>query len=122
VVIGGSVWPACMTFQRSTIVDCPRTVKVTTYDFAVVEVFTLKSADRATAPLLHCTVFEKPAIVGLDDQLQSLALRTATRKVSEPPDARRVFVAAPAWTTATAPRQSATLAKLTKILRFIGPL
>jgi hypothetical protein len=74
----------------------PRTVNVTAYDFAVVEVFAVKLADRATVPVLHFTVFANPAIFGLDDQPQVVAFLTVAVKVTEPPEALTVFVAAPA--------------------------
>jgi hypothetical protein len=74
----------------------PRTVNVTAYDFAVIDVFAVNLADRATVPVLHFTVFANPAIVGLDDQAHVLALLTVAVKVTEPPEALTVFVAAPA--------------------------
>jgi hypothetical protein len=97
----------------------PRTVKVTAYDFAVVDVFALNLADRETVPVLHFTVLANPVMVGLDDQPQVLALRTEALKLTEPPEALTVLVAAPAWATTRPLRQSATLAILTTILRFI---
>jgi hypothetical protein len=69
---------------------------VTAYDFAVVEVFAVNLADRETVPVLHFTVFANPAISGLDDQPHVLALRTEAVKLTEPPEALTVLVAAPA--------------------------
>jgi hypothetical protein len=92
---------------------------VTAYDFAVVDVFAVNLADRATVPVLHFTVVVNPAIFGLDDQPQVLAFLTVAVKVNEPPEALTVLVAAPAWATTRPPRQSATLAILTAILHFI---
>jgi hypothetical protein len=74
----------------------PRTVNVTAYDFAVVNVFAVNLADRAMVPVLHFTVVLNPAIVGLDDQAQVLAFLTVAVKVTEPPEAPTVFIAAPA--------------------------
>jgi hypothetical protein len=69
---------------------------VTAYDFAVVDVFAVNLAFRETVPVLHFTVFANPAIFGLNDQLQVLAFLTVAVKVTEPPEALTVFVAAPA--------------------------
>jgi hypothetical protein len=74
----------------------PRTVNVTAYAFAVVVVFAVNLADLDTVPVLHFTVFANPAMVGLDDQPHVLAFRTEAVKVTEPPEALTVFVAAPA--------------------------
>ena len=64
------------------------------YDFAVVEVFAVNLAERATVPVLHFTVFANPAIVGLDDQAQVVAFLTVAVNVSEPPEALTVLVVA----------------------------
>jgi hypothetical protein len=56
--------------------------------------FALNLADRETVPVLHFTVFANPAIVGLDDQSHVLAFLTVAVKVTEPPEALTVFVAA----------------------------
>jgi hypothetical protein len=74
----------------------PRTINVTAYDFALVDVFAVNLADRETVPVLHFTVFANPAIVGLDDHAQVFAFFTVAVKVTEPPEALTVFVAAPA--------------------------
>jgi hypothetical protein len=68
---------------------------------------------------LHITVFENPAIFGLDDQPHVLAFLTEAAKVTEPPEALTVFVPAPAGVATRPPRQSAAVATLTAILRFI---
>jgi hypothetical protein len=77
-------------------VKFPRTINVTSYDFAVVDVFAVNLADRATVPVLHFTVFANPAIFGLDDQPHVFAFLTVAVKVTEPPEALTVLVAAPA--------------------------
>jgi hypothetical protein len=69
---------------------------VTAYDRAVVDVFAVSLADLVTVPVLHFTVLVNPATVGLDDQPHVLALRTEALKVTEPPEALTVLVAAPA--------------------------
>jgi hypothetical protein len=97
----------------------PRTVNETAYDFAVVVVFAGNLAERDTVPVLHFTVVVKLGIDGLDDQWHVVAWRTVATNLTEPPKAPTVFVAAPAWATTRPPRQSATLAILTAILRFI---
>jgi hypothetical protein len=56
----------------------------------------LNLADRETLPEMHFTVMLNPAIFGLDDQPQVLAFLTVAVKVTEPPEALSVFVAAPA--------------------------
>ena len=58
--------------------------------------FALNLADRETLPEMHFTVMLNPAIFGLDDQPQVLAFLTVAVKVTEPPEALSVFVAAPA--------------------------
>jgi hypothetical protein len=72
----------------------PRTINVTAYDFVAVEVFAVNLANRATVPVLRFAVFANPAIFGLDDQPQVLAFLTVALKVTEPPEALTVFVAA----------------------------
>jgi hypothetical protein len=46
---------------------------VIVYDFAVVDVFALNLAERATVPVSHRTVAANPAIFGLDDHSQVFA-------------------------------------------------
>lgn len=58
--------------------------------------FALNLADRETLPEMHFTVMLNPATFGLDDQRQVLAFLTVAVKVTEPPEALSVFVAAPA--------------------------
>jgi hypothetical protein len=93
---------------------------VIVYDLALVDVFALNMAERATVPVLHCTVAVNPAIFGLDDHAQVFAFLTAAVKVTEPPDALIVFVAALAWTITRPPRKRTTLAIQIASLRFIG--
>jgi hypothetical protein len=100
-------------------VDLPRTVKVTAYAFTLVVVFAGNLAARETVPVSHFTVVVKLGIDGLDDQWHVLALCTEAANLTEPPEALTVLVAAPAWATTRPPRQSATLAILTAILRLI---
>jgi NADH:ubiquinone oxidoreductase subunit H len=108
-----------LTIQCKTEVLPPRAVNVILYDFAPVVVFAMKWADRATVPAMHLTVVANPAIFGLDDQVHVVTLLTLAVNFNEPPDALTVFVAALAWATTRPPRQSATLAIVTAILRFI---
>jgi hypothetical protein len=82
--------------------------------------FALNLADRETLPEMHVTVILNPAIFGLDDHSQIFEFLTVAMKVTEPPDARTVFVAAPAWVKTRPPRQRARLTMPTAILRFIG--
>src|ERR1019366_2917189 len=96
-------------------------MSVIAYDFAVVDLFALNLAERATVPVLHRTVAANPAIVGLDDHPQVFAFLTAAVKVTEPPDALTVFVAAPAWTNTRPLRTRTTLPIQIASLRFIGP-
>jgi hypothetical protein len=95
-------------------------MSVIAYDFAVVDVFALNLAERATVPVLHRTVAANPAIVGLDDHPQVFAFLTAAVKVTEPPDALTVFVAAPAWANTGPPRKRTTPAIQIASLCFIG--
>jgi hypothetical protein len=92
---------------------------VISYGFALVDAFSVNLAKRTTWPVLHFTVFVNPAIFGLDDQPHVLAFLTETAKVTEPPEALTVFVAAPACVAMRPPRQSAAVVTLTTILRFI---
>jgi hypothetical protein len=69
---------------------------VTSYNVVVVDVFALNLAERAMVPVLHFTVLSNPAIIGFDDQAQVFAFLTAEAKITEPPTALTVFVAAPA--------------------------
>jgi hypothetical protein len=93
---------------------------VTAYDFTLVVVFAGNLAARDTVPVLHFAVVVKLGIDGLDDQWHVLAFLTMAVKVTEPPEALTVLVAAPAWATTRPPKQSATLAILTAILRLIS--
>jgi hypothetical protein len=58
--------------------------------------FALNLVHRETLPEMHVTVMLNPAIFGLDDHSQVLAFLTVAVKVTEPPEALTVFVAAPA--------------------------
>jgi hypothetical protein len=118
VVVGGTL-PASWTVQRVTPVVAPFIVNVIVYLFTRVVAFALNLANRETVPVLHFTVSANPAIFGLDDQSQILAFLTVAVKVTEPPEALIVFVAAPAWETKRPPTRSAMQATLVAILRCI---
>jgi hypothetical protein len=119
VVVVVVVNPAWITFQRLNVVVLPCVVSVRTYDLVLVEVFDLNLADRAMVPVVQRTVVAKPEILGLDDHVQDVACRTLARKVTTPPDALTVLVAAPAVAKARPPRQRQAPATMTHSLRFI---
>jgi hypothetical protein len=101
VVVGGTVevvgigaLPSSTTVQRVVTVVTPLALKTIVYVLACALVFAVNLAKRETLPVLHFTVVVNPAIFGVDDQPQLLAFFTAAVKVTEPPVAPTVLVAA----------------------------